>query len=262
MRIDQALIKREFFKTRTKAKEALLAGIVYYAGKEIKKPGFDVSDISLLEIRGNIMPYVSRGGLKLEKALLRFGIELKEKTVLDIGSSTGGFTDCALKNGAKKVIAVDVGSNQMDPDLRALPAVALYEQTDFRDMDLSLIREAQFASIDVSFISVRKMLDKLAQLPFLEEIVCLIKPQFECGKEIADQYRGVIRNKQVHLTVLKDIVSAFSGYGFYCRGLTFSPIAGGSGNREYLACFTKTRNDVPPDFEGIVSQAFDEIPNR
>ena len=255
MRIDQALIEKQLFKTRTKAKEALLAGLVFYSGKQIKKPSFDVSDLSFLEIKGEVMPYVSRGGLKLEKALHEFRIDLHGKIVLDIGSSTGGFTDCALKNGAKSVIAVDVGTKQMDTSLRDLPTVSLYEQTDFRDIDLNLIQKVQFATIDVSFISVKKMLNKLSQLPQLKEIICLIKPQFECGKDIADKYHGVIKNAQIHQSILTDIVSAFSEYQFYCQGLTFSPIAGGSGNREYLAYFTKDKG-LCPNYQKVVTQAF------
>ena len=259
MRIDQALIEKQFFKTRTKAKEALLSGVVFYAGRKIEKPAFEVSDLSLLEIKGPVMPYVSRGGLKLEKALQVFHIDLNGKVVLDIGSSTGGFTDCALKNGAKAVIAVDVGTNQLDGSLRNLPAVTLYEQTDFRNMDAGLIQNADFACIDVSFISVKKLLNKLSELEHLTELVCLIKPQFECGKEIADKYRGIIRDKKIHQQVLQDIVHSFSMHHFFCRGLTFSPIAGGSGNREYLACFTRKETEMKFDFLNVVNQAFEQV---
>lgn len=259
MRIDQALVQKQLLRTRTKAKKALLDGIVFYDGKQIRKPSFDVQDLSLLEIRGLIMPYVSRGGLKLEKALKVFKIDLQGKIMLDIGSSTGGFTDCALKNGIKSVIAVDVGTNQLDMHLRDLSTVTLYEQTDFRDMDLSLLLKVQFATIDISFISVKKILDKLSHLPQLEEVICLIKPQFECGKEVAYRYHGVIKNQQVHQDILKGIISAFSEHQFYCQGLTFSPIAGGSGNREYLAYFTKNLTVYHPNFTEIVAQAFTEV---
>lgn len=259
MRIDQALTQKQFFKTRTKAKEALLSGIVFYAGKQIKKPSFDVVDLSLLEIRGDIMPYVSRGGLKLEKALNIFQIDLKGKNMLDIGSSTGGFTDCALKHGIQSVIAVDVGTDQFDMSLRDLSSVALYEQTDFRNMDLTLLQDVHIVTIDVSFISVKKLLDKLIQLPQLKEIICLIKPQFECGKEVADKYHGVIKDKQIHQNILKEIIGAFSEHKFYCQGITFSPITGGSGNREYLAYFTKIPTDYQPNFSEVIAQAFIEI---
>lgn len=259
MRIDQALVEKGLFKTRTKAKEALLAGNIFYMGKKIQKPSFDVSDLSLLEIKGEIMPYVSRGGIKLEKALRFFKINLQGKIVLDIGSSTGGFTDCALKNGALKVIAIDVGTNQMDSSLRQLPTVILFEQMDFRNIDLALIQEAQFVTIDVSFISVQKLLDKLTQISALHEIVCLIKPQFECGKEVADKYHGVIKNRTIHQEVLKKIIFAFEAHQFYCQGLTFSPIAGGSGNREYLGYFTKTQKKFHPNIKKIVEQAFDTV---
>ena len=259
MRIDQALVEGNFFKTRTKAKEAVLAGVVFFAGKKVEKPSLDVSDSSLLQIKGKIMPYVSRGGLKLEKALCQFDIDLRGKIVLDIGSSTGGFTDCALKNGAKEVIAVDVGTDQLDASLRDSPNIMLYEQTDFRDIDLAFIQKAQFITIDVSFISVKKLLEKLNQLSALEGIICLIKPQFECGKEIADKYHGIIKNAQIHQNILEDVISSFSKYQFYCQGLTFSPITGGSGNREYLAYFTKIQTNYHPSIKEIVNQAFQQL---
>ena len=140
-----------------------------------------------IEIKGKILPYVSRAGLKLEKALKVFNINLEDKTMVDIGSSTGGFTDCALQNNVKKVIAIDVGTNQLDKKLRNNKKIELYEQTDFRNVDLNILKNVNIATIDVSFISVKLLTKKLSKMENLKEIICLIKPQFECGKEIADK---------------------------------------------------------------------------
>ena len=157
MRLDVALVQQKLIETRTKAKVAIEAGLVFYQGQALTKPSQDIQNLKELEIRGTVCPYVSRGGLKLQKALQAFKINLKNKIILDIGSSTGGFTDCALQNGAKQVIAVDVGKNQMVESLRNHPSVTLYEQTDFRDIDLNKIINCTLVVSDVSFISITKM---------------------------------------------------------------------------------------------------------
>ncbi len=260
MRIDQALVENHFFKTRTKAKEAILTGMIYYQGQCIQKPAFDISDIKSLEVKGEVCPYVSRGGLKLEKALKTFCISLQNKEVVDIGSSTGGFTDCALHFGAKHVFAIDVGSHQFDSELQKNQAITLMEQTDFRTLDLSVIKSVNVATIDVAFISALKLLPQLSKMSNLREIICLIKPQFECGKQIADKYKGVISNPKIHEKVIHKICSAFCEKGFYCHGLDFSPITGGSGNREYLAYFCTTHpTKEPPDVSQVVQMAFREL---
>ncbi|MCQ2748900.1 MAG: TlyA family RNA methyltransferase [Clostridia bacterium] len=239
MRIDNELVNRGLFTTRAKAQAAIKDGSIYCNDKQINKNSFDVKDDDKLEIRGEVMPYVSRGGLKLEKAINVFNINLNGRVMIDIGSSTGGFTDVALRNGIKKVIAVDVGSDQMDPSLRNHPQVDLHEQTDFREMDNEILNDADFASIDVSFISVTKIIDKFNELPNLKEVVCLIKPQFECGVEAARKYKGVISDEKIHNEVALHVIEAFSNLNFGLACFTSSPIKGGDGNTEYLAHFIK-----------------------
>ncbi len=256
MRLDVALVQQKLIDTRTKAKVAIEKGLVFYGGQAVTKPSQDIQEPEKLEIRGTLCPYVSRGGLKLEKALNEFKINLKNTTVLDIGSSTGGFTDCALQHGAKQVIAVDVGKDQMIESLRKNPDVILYEQTDFRDIAVDKIAPCSVAVSDVSFISIIKMISKLKEMPTLTDLICLIKPQFECGKEIADKYHGVIKNKKVHEQVLKQVLRTFQENGFYLQNLTFSPIQGGSGNIEYLAHFIKNKFDFKPDLVQLIDAAF------
>lgn len=258
MRLDVALIQQKLIDTRTKAKAAIEAGLVFYQGLLITKPSQDIQQPEKLEIRGTICPYVSRGGLKLEKALREFKISLKDKTILDIGSSTGGFTDCALQHEAKQIIAVDVGKDQMVENLRKNPSVILYEQTDFRDISVDKIAPCTIAVSDVSFISITKMISKLNEMPNLTDLICLIKPQFECGKEIADKYHGVIKDKKVHEQVLTTIIQTFQHNNFHLKNLTFSPIQGGSGNIEYLAYFTKETTNFHPDIQQIIANAFQQ----
>ncbi|MBQ0013684.1 MAG: TlyA family RNA methyltransferase [Proteobacteria bacterium] len=256
MRIDVALVEKGLFDTRSRAKDAILSGIVFYNNKQILKPSFDVQNIDLLVVQGNVMPYVSRGGLKLERALDVFGINLSGKVVVDIGSSTGGFTDCALQHGVGRVIAIDTGTDQMHQSLRNNPKIELYEQTDFRTIDDNIVVPAQIATIDVSFISVLKILDKLKTLPNLTGVICLIKPQFECGPEISERYRGVVLNKNVHIDVIRNVINGFNKIGFGLVGLTYSPIQGGSGNIEYLGCFVRGAENTPMNIPAVVDDAF------
>ena len=161
--------------------------------------------------------------------------------MIDIGSSTGGFSDCAIQNGIEKVYAIDVGSEQFDKELAKNPKIVLMEKTDFRKILKEKLDDANFITIDVSFISVTKLMEKISELTKVQEIICLIKPQFECGKEIADQYHGIIKNKQVHCDVIKKVLSAFQDISYECSGITYSPIQGGDGNIEYLAYLVKTK---------------------
>lgn len=239
MRLDVELVNRGMFETRTKAKEAIKEGIIYCDNKKITKPSFEVNENTNMEIKGNVLPYVSRAGLKLEKALKVFKANLKGKTMVDIGSSTGGFTDCALQNNIKKVIAIDVGTDQLDKKLRGNKKIELHEQTDFRNIDLNILKEVNIATIDVSFISVKLLTEKLSKMENLKEIICLIKPQFECGKEIADKYKGVITSSKIHEEVINKVKSYFQSINFTCQKITASPIKGGSGNKEFLGYFTK-----------------------
>ena len=254
-RIDIELVKRGIFETRNKAQNEIKNKIVYCNNVCITKPAFDVTEADIIEIKGEKLKYVSRGGLKLEKAIKEFHINLKDKTLIDIGSSTGGFSDCAIQNGIKKVYAIDVGTNQFDKNLRQNNKINLYENTDFRNIDNNIINDANIASIDVSFISVTKLTSKLKELTNLSEIICLIKPQFECGKELSDKYRGVPLNKEVHSTVINKVIESFKKNDYYINSLTSSPIKGGNGNIEYLAYF-KRDNEKNIDIEKVINEAF------
>ncbi len=238
MRLDVYLVDKNIFETRNKAQMSIKKGIVYVDGKKITKPSFEVNE-NKIEIKGNVLPYVSRAGLKLEKAIKTFNIKLEEKTMVDIGSSTGGFTDCALQNNIKKVIAIDVGKDQMSDKIKENNKVELHEQTDFRNVDLDILKDVDIATIDVSFISVKLLMEKLSKMNNLKEVVCLIKPQFECGKEIADKYKGIIKNKEVHRKVIDDVKNYFKQINFDVKNITTSPIKGGSGNTEFLGYFIK-----------------------
>ncbi|MBQ3408169.1 MAG: TlyA family RNA methyltransferase [Clostridia bacterium] len=233
-RIDIELVNRNLIESRAKAQDAIKGGLIYCNGKLITKCSLNVSEVDIIEIKGELLKYVSRGGLKLEKALQEFGIDLHDKVMCDIGSSTGGFSDCAIQNGIKEIYAIDVGRNQFDNRLQKKANIHLYENTDFRKMENKLLEAVNIVTIDVSFISVTKLIDKIADLPNVKEIVCLVKPQFECGKENADRYKGIILDKQIHYEVIKKLISKFSSVGFCVSGLTYSPIKGGSGNIEYL----------------------------
>ncbi len=254
-RIDIELVKRGIFETRNKAQNEIKNKIIFCNNICITKPSFDVTDTDIIEIKGEKLKYVSRGGLKLEKAIKEFNIDLKNKILIDIGSSTGGFSDCALQNGIKKVYAIDVGTNQFDKNLRQNNKINLYENTDFRNIDNNIINDANIASIDVSFISVTKLTNKLKELTNLKEIICLIKPQFECGKELSDKYRGVPLNKEVHSTVINKVIESFKENDYYINNLTSSPIKGGNGNIEYLAYF-KRDNEKNIDIEKVINEAF------
>lgn len=254
MRLDVCLVENGYFETRNKAKSAVESGCVKVNGKVIEKPAFDVAGEMRIEIV-NPLRYVSKGGLKLEKAINVFGVNVKDAIILDIGASTGGFTDCALQNGAKKVFAVDVGVKQLHSSLRLNPRVISLEDTDIRKIDKDLISEVNIASVDVSFISVTKIIPYIYDLPNLSSIICLIKPQFECGKDIAKKFKGVIKSKSVHKNVISSVVNTFGEYGFNLSNLTFSPIQGGDGNIEYLALFTK-RFCVSVDFDNVINLAF------
>lgn len=254
-RIDIELVNRGLFETRNKAQNEIKNGIVYCNNICITKASFDVTNEDIIEIKGEKLKYVSRGGLKLEKALKVFNIVLKGKILLDIGSSTGGFSDCAIQNDIKEVYAIDVGSNQFDKKLRINKNIHLYENTDFRNIDKNIINKCDIASIDVSFISVSKLINKLGELDNLNEIVCLIKPQFECGKEVSDKYKGIPLNKDVHKAVINNIISSFNSIGYFINGLSNSPIKGGDGNIEYISYFRKDKKENI-DVNKVVNDSF------
>ena len=234
-RLDVLLVKRNLAVSREKAKAVIMAGEVYVDGQKEDKAGSMFQDSVHIEVRGNTLPYVSRGGLKLEKAMTHFGVSLEGKVCLDVGASTGGFTDCMLQNGAKRVYAIDVGHGQLDWKLRNDPRVVCMEKTNIRYVVPDDIGEqADFSSIDVSFFSLTKVL-----LPVREllgeggEIVCLIKPQFEAGREKVGK-KGVVRDPAVHLEVIEKIVDYAKSISFEILNLEFSPIKGPEGNIEYL----------------------------
>jgi 23S rRNA (cytidine1920-2'-O)/16S rRNA (cytidine1409-2'-O)-methyltransferase len=236
-RIDVLLVEQGFYESREKAKAALMAGLVLVGSERVEKSGTKVPRTSVITVKGALHPYVSRGGLKLEKAVRTFGIDLKDIVMLDIGASTGGFTDCALQNGASYVYAVDVGYNQLDWSLRQDERVNVMERTNFRYTQPSdLIGPAPtFATIDVSFISLRLILPPLsALLAPGSGVVALIKPQFEAGRDKVGK-SGVIRDPRVHRDVVHGILSFAAQLGFALQGVTFSPITGGEGNIEFLA---------------------------
>jgi len=165
----------------------------------------------------------------------------------------------ALQNGAKKIYAIDVGTNQLDKLLKENKKIILYENTDFRNVDTNNFLDVDMITIDVSFISVVKLLDNLSKLKSVKEVMCLIKPQFECGKEFADKYKGIVLNRKIHKEVIENIINSFEKINYFLGNLTFSPISGGSGNIEYLAYFTKTNNNIKKDIDNIINEAFEKL---
>ncbi|AMV62229.1 RNA binding methyltransferase FtsJ like [Pediococcus damnosus] len=253
-RVDVLLVSQGLFDTREKAKRAVMAGEILGENEErLDKPGSKISVDTELHFKGKPMPYVSRGGLKLEKALKVFKISVQGKTVLDIGSSTGGFTDVMLQNGAKMSYALDVGTNQLVWKLREDPRVVVMENTNFRYAKLADFTHGQpeFASIDVSFISLKLILPALKQIIKPNgSVVALIKPQFEAGKDKVGKH-GIIRDPKVHEEVLKNTLNMAVENGYNVVGLDFSPIKGGEGNIEFLMHIVST--DEPAKIEESVS---------
>ena len=247
-RLDVILVRQGYASSREKAKALLMAGNVFVDNQREDKAGtlFDESKIKI-EVKGKPLPYVSRGGLKLERAVGQFPITLRDKVCMDIGASTGGFTDCMLQNGAGKVYAIDVGHGQLDWKLRNDGRVVCMEKTNFRYVTDENIREPiDFASVDVSFISLTKILIPARKLLRAGgEMVCLIKPQFEAGRDKVGK-KGVVRDKKVHFEVVQRIVDYADMIGFSVKGLTYSPIKGPEGNIEYLMWLEK-RAEIPAE---------------
>ena len=239
-RLDLLVVQRGLAASREKAKALIMAGQVYVDGQKEDKAGSMFSEQVSIEVRGSALRYVSRGGLKLEKALETFPIHLSECVCMDIGASTGGFTDCMLQNGARKVYAVDVGRGQLDWKLRNDPRVVCMEKTNIRYVTpADLPEKVSFVSIDVSFISLSKVLPVLPSLITAEaEVVALIKPQFEAGREKVGK-KGVVRDPAVHLEVILRCMGFAAENGLLVNGLTFSPVKGPEGNIEYLVWLSK-----------------------
>lgn len=262
-RVDVLLVERGLAETREKAKRAVMAGIVYSNDLRMDKAGEKIAIDAPLKIKGEMMPYVSRGGYKLEKAMETFNISVKDKLMIDIGSSTGGFTDCALQNGARKSYAVDVGYNQLAWKLRQDPRVVVMERTNFRHSVPEDFTEGlpEFATIDVSFISLKLILPALKRILVAgSDVVSLVKPQFEAGRDQVGK-KGIIRDKKVHLQVVEKIRDFAVQEGFILKEATFSPITGGDGNIEFLFHLywpgedSSAKQDVDVNLEQVVEEA-------
>ena len=266
-RIDVLLVEQGLAETREKAKRAIMAGLVYANEERLDKPGEKIPADTVLSIKGKVMPYVSRGGLKLEKAVKEFGLDLNGKVMLDIGASTGGFTDCGLQNGVKYSYALDVGYNQLAWKLRQDERVCVMERTNFRYVTPADLEGEMpnFASIDVSFISLTLILPVLKTLLVPgSDVAALIKPQFEAGRDQVGK-KGIVRESSIHEQVIQKIVDFSLELGYDCLGLTFSPITGGDGNIEFLIHLhwkgdtDPGENKLPDSIANVVKSAHDQL---
>lgn len=261
-RLDVLLTEQMYAETRTKAQAIIMAGQVYVNGQKADKPGTSYEETVQIEVRGVTCPYVSRGGLKLEKALRDFGVKPEGYVCSDSGASTGGFTDCLLQQGAKKVFAIDVGYGQLDWKIRSDARVVVMERTNIRYVTPEQLGEPlDLSVIDVSFIGLEIVLPAIKELlkPGQGQVLCLIKPQFEAGKENVGK-KGVVRDPKIHQMVLDNFVALVGRLGFTILGLTFSPVKGPEGNIEFLAHLTLA--DLPgiqPDTADIVAQAHETL---
>ena len=256
-RLDVLLVEQGYADNRTKAQAIIMSGMVYVNGQKADKPGTSYEETVDIEVRGAACPYVSRGGLKLEKALRAFGVKPEGYVCSDSGASTGGFTDCLLQQGAKKVFAIDVGYGQLDWKIRSDPRVVVMERTNIRYVTPEQLGEKlDLSVIDVSFISLKIVLPVVKT--FLKEsgqVICLIKPQFEAGKEKVGK-KGVVRDPETHKEVLDNFLTLATKTGFSVLGLTFSPVKGPEGNIEFLAHLTcESVAGIEPDTADIVVQA-------
>ena len=262
-RLDMLVLELGVVSSREKARTSIMAGEVYVNGQKEDKPGSMFPETAKVELRGSALPYVSRGGLKLEKALQVFPVSLSGLVCLDIGASTGGFTDCMLQNGAAKVYAIDVGYGQLDWKLRCDPRVVCMEKTNIRYvLPEDLGEKACFASVDVSFISLTKVLGPVYELlADGARLAVLIKPQFEAGREKVGK-KGVVRDPEVHTEVISRVTGFASSIDYEPLGLTYSPIKGPEGNIEYLLCLKKGREpdgNAGIDAAGVVAEAHKEL---
>ena len=260
-RLEVLLVKKGLAPSREKAKTMIMEGNVFVNNQREDKAGTNIPEDAVIEIKGNTLKYVSRGGLKLEKAMTHFGISLEDKICMDIGASTGGFTDCMLQNGAKKVYAVDVGYGQFAWKLRTDERVVCMEKTNIRYVTPEDIADVlDFASVDVSFISLAKVLPAAKELLRDEgEMVCLIKPQFEAGREKVGK-KGVVRDPAVHREVIEKVITDARELGFSILHLEYSPIKGPEGNIEYLVHICKGgRKEENIDVNEVVSAAHGEL---
>lgn len=259
-RLDIYLTEKGMTASRERAKAQIMAGVVFINNQKADKAGILVSDGDIVEVRGNELPYVSRGGLKLEKAIKAFDINLKDKICMDIGASTGGFTDCMLQNGAVKVYSVDVGYGQLAWSLRTDSRVVNLERTNIRYVTNEQVPDVlDFGSVDVSFISLKLVLPVLFSL--LSENgsgICLIKPQFEAGKENVGK-KGVVRDIEIHRKVIYNVVEFTKKIGFFVKGLAYSPVKGPQGNIEFLMLIKKSGGNSDIDIESVTASAHAEL---
>ena len=256
-RLDVLLVERLYADSRTKAQAIIMSGNVYVNGQKADKPGTSFEETVEIEVRGAVCPYVSRGGLKLEKALRDFGVKPEGYVCSDSGASTGGFTDCLLQQGAKKVFAIDVGYGQLDWKIRSDERVVVMERTNIRYVTPEDLGEPlDLSVIDVSFISLKIVLPAIkALLKPTGQVLCLIKPQFEAGKEKVGK-KGVVREPEIHKEVLDAFVETVTDLGFTILGLTFSPVKGPEGNIEFLGHLTlEQKPGIVPDRDAVVEEA-------
>lgn len=240
IRLDQYIFEQGYAPSKTRAQALIMSGIVFVNNQKADKAGTMIKETDIVEVRGKDLKYVSRGGLKLEKAINEYGLELKDKICMDIGASTGGFTDCMLQNGAQKVYAVDVGYGQLAWKLRSDERVKNMEKTNIRNVTVGMLDEKiNFFSVDVSFISLKHIFP-VAYAISTDEVIgaCLVKPQFEAGKEKVGK-KGVVRDSEVHREVIENVIGMANENGFYVHNLTFSPIKGPEGNIEFLIVISK-----------------------
>ncbi len=253
LRLDTAVFEQGFSESREKAKTLIMAGVVYVNNQKADKPGMTIKENDVIEVRSNPLKYVSRGGLKLEKAMQEFGLKLDGMLCADIGASTGGFSDCMLQNGASKVYAIDVGYGQLAWKLRTDPRVINMERTNFRYVTKNEIPEdLDFCSVDVSFISLSIIVPVMRNL--MKDggrAVCLIKPQFEAGKDKVGK-KGVVRDKAVHIETVEKTVNMILDSKMSVLGLTYSPVKGPEGNIEYLVYIERT--ETPENSSGVTSE--------
>lgn len=262
VRLDVYLTEKGLVKSRSRAKELIAGGQATVDGKTVRKPAFEVSENSAVEIVGEQLKYVGRGGLKLEKAVSAFGIELAGRVCIDVGASTGGFTDCMLQSGAAFVYAVDVGHGQLDERLAEDARVKNMEGVNILELSREdFPKSPDFISADVSFVSLKKILPTLAELlPENGEAAVLIKPQFEAGRADVGK-NGIVKDRRVHRRVLEEIIAFCVTAGLCAEKLVHSPVSGGDGNIEYLAYLKKAGSGITSDFDfkKVVDAAFDDI---
>lgn len=264
-RIDKFLVKNNTFNSRQKVKYAIENGNIYVNGIQETKVSRMVGEEDKIEVKGEVLPYVSRGGLKLEKAIKEFNIKLRDKVCIDIGASTGGFTDCMLQNGAKKVYAIDVGTEQLDEKIKNDIRVINMEKTNIKDVSQKDIEQADFIGTDVSFISIVHVLPKIYELLKTEKnAVVLIKPQFEAGPQYINK-NGVVKDIKIHRKIILNTILLASKLGFQILNIDYSPIKGPAGNIEYLLYLEKNEDSILDEFnikkqiESITTEAFKKL---